>query len=423
MLYEVDQVKIPSVATETSRKRIHAELGELESRRESLREGPERSAQSLNAHHFQVIPMQNPRLLQSFSSASTGVSTTGTSPNHSFRTDLTSMSFENSKGTTGSQAIDLTGKDQEMRDAGFPTLDQVILDPDDIQPPQRVRSKTTSTRHFQEWLDGGNPFNDGNLLVDQKRPGASPSFRVLHEIQRASEQSGMSTQALYDHLISCGSYTTDDYGVLWSDLSAFVARSTGKVLRGRSHPAAWKNANASFDHVGLSGDLKFVSSSEGTMLQFKLKPLKLQASHRLARKYGGDRFLVVGFPTLDEKSLPQALKNDATDIRSAIVEWIGKKSHHVLGREWCAFGCKPSDRAAKSGKSAFDNVDAISHRIYLFATNGFGIHRRNEPRFDGLREPVSKAELLQWLIPFTENLDKPLLKIFSRIPLGTSTTC
>ena len=232
---------------------------------------------------------------------------------------------------------------------------------------------------------------------------------------------------LLKHLIRRGKQTTDNYGELWSNLSDSVSRYK-KTLPERSHPRVWKDAEATFAGVGLSGNLQFVDTPRGTELRFQLNPLKLDKSYRLARKYGADRLFIVGMPSLVRKDLPQSLKPDTLGVRNAVLDWLANAPQHFLGRNWRVFYTKAQERSLKSRKADSSGTNTISHRLFLFATDGFEIYSRLNPLFMKGKEPSTTIqEMLDWFIPFSQNQGEPTLKLFSRLQLGMdhviATTC
>ena len=127
-------ISLPSLAMDTSRKRGYADLGPPDSPRKLFREKLDEDPRSHRANHFKSIPTRDPSPFESFSTASSGLLTTFTSPNTSFRTEATSMSFGNERKPRESISIDLTRKDEEMYDPGLWGKGQRHDDPIEIDP-------------------------------------------------------------------------------------------------------------------------------------------------------------------------------------------------------------------------------------------------------------------------------------------------
>ena len=94
----------------------------------------------------------------------------------------------------------------------------------------------------------------------------------------------------------------DDYEQMWSLLR--LQLSNGNIMPEKSPENAWKKAEEDSSRVIISGDIKFNEKVGGPVFQFQLKPLKLDKSSRVSRKFGGDRLFVLGIPSIDTKDLP-----------------------------------------------------------------------------------------------------------------------
>ena len=212
---------------------------------------------------------------------------------------------------------------------------------------------------------------------------------------------------------------TSDYAYLWSTLTSV---NTGEHVKPeKSNAEAWAKAEEEPHHVVFAGDLKFTNDPGRPIFQLQLKPLKKDRSYRLARKFGGDRFFVLGIPGLTERDLPAHLRKFSEHARNTIISWLLESDHHFLGRHWRAFFVKPQP-LPKNRKA---NPNDIRYRIYLFAVDGQDFqHRSNlvEAKRNSRQEykhiTMTVQELLQWLIPFEMNTDQSCLKLFARITLG-----
>lgn len=215
---------------------------------------------------------------------------------------------------------------------------------------------------------------------------------------------------------------TDDYGQLWTNLNAY-AQTHGKALPERSSIQAWNAAEG--PGIVLTGELSFREKSGGAVFDYHLKPLKLEKSHRLARKYGGDRFLILDIPGLAPKDLPSYLKKDAAIVRSKVLDWLVHIQHSLLGRKWKSFfvKLKPTIKSRRGDRQESQN---IKHRIYLFAEDGEGFMAREAAvkLFSNgsklAHRVVTVNDLLDWVLPPTENKGQTILKLFARLALGKS---
>ena len=186
-----------------------------------------------------------------------------------------------------------------------------------------------------------------------------------------------------------------------------------------SDPRAWLEAGKKFENVVLTGDLHFCTSKGGPIFDLQLKPMRMEQSSRLFRRFGNDRFLVVGLPSLEEKTFPSHLRKHG--IRRRLIEWLVQEEHSYFGRIWRPFYVKgKSDRT----KKVTDNQHGeIKHLVYFFATKGCDFQSSGEqlPRkgeaIDG-HTPMNIADLWEWFCPRGQNEQKTACKMFSRMALG-----
>jgi hypothetical protein len=183
-----------------------------------------------------------------------------------------------------------------------------------------------------------------------------------------------------------------------------------KVLPESSKEDAWVAAGEDFKDVPLTGQWTFVEE----VLTFWLKPLKIERSHRFGRRFGNDRFLAIGVPFSNDSSFPKLFKDNLKNTRREIMQFLGESDHKILGRTWKAFFLKDNSEAANSRPSS---------TMYFFAIDGEDFLRRQpglSPPAEGVsaHSPMSLSTLLDWFIPFEQNLDLLSCKAFSRISLG-----
>lgn len=215
----------------------------------------------------------------------------------------------------------------------------------------------------------------------------------------------------------------DDYETLWSKI-AMTAKQHGLPLPERSSMVAWKQCEQGFKDVALTGSLKMLEQPGGGIFEFKLNPLKIERTYRLARKLGHDRFFVLSVPSIEPQHLPPHVRSDP-NAQQSIVDWLVHSEHSFLGRKWRAFYVKP-ESTRKAGPYSSITLNEGKFRVYLFAENGCDfaastIGGEKDPRKMN-HMPMGRKELIEWLMSFKNNRDEPALKFFSRIGLGLSTS-
>lgn len=198
-----------------------------------------------------------------------------------------------------------------------------------------------------------------------------------------------------------------------------VAKNHAAILPEQSSRRAWGKACGKFENVVLSADLQFAEKGEEPVFKLSLNPLKLEPSHRLARKFGGDRICVVRVPGIER--LPPYLKMDASVIRDGLIKLLIDTDISLLGRKWRAFNMK-SDSSKKNQRDKPTNVNDVKFHIYLFARDGDGFRNRTqvgESEFQDHHVKMEVQDLLEWFMPFKINQNQPALKFFARLALGS----
>lgn len=245
-------------------------------------------------------------------------------------------------------------------------------------------------------------------------------LRQLYEVIRVSTCCKLPLTAFSE----CLKQNQENLDDLWSSLIS-VARSTGLQAPERSSAVAWAKAGGSFEGVSLSGRLRFADRADGPLFDLTLNPLRTESSYRLARKYGHDRFCVIGIPSIGLEGLPSRLKPDNTTsaaVREMIINWLVKSRHYFLGRTWRAFFVKP-DSGKKTQKSVKNSPSDVRFRVFLFAEDGIGFRNQSvkgeiDPRTHN-HVFVSVKEAIEWFMSSRNNPNQSCLKFFSRIALGS----
>ncbi|KAK5989817.1 RNA-dependent RNA polymerase 1-like protein [Cladobotryum mycophilum] len=205
----------------------------------------------------------------------------------------------------------------------------------------------------------------------------------------------------------------------------------GKGLPASNDSATWKIALNEFQtkvkSVTLCAELTFNEKAAGPLYNLRLHPLKLELSHRLARRFGADRFLELLIPSPSSvKDYPAIAKDFDLD---KVVRWLTDKPHYFLGRFWIPFYV----RSVKGKKTNGKKPTAFQERIYFFACNGnnFRIPRTRgsfPPQEEALtplkRTTMKLSSLLEWAVNIknAKNSAQPVTKLFSRLALSLSRT-
>lgn len=207
-----------------------------------------------------------------------------------------------------------------------------------------------------------------------------------------------------------------------------------KTLPARCDDTAWRAAFSSFRHLGHSVTLVVEASynyeKNGPLYKLALQPLKLEHSHRLARRFGADRFLEVLVPS-PTKDKPRAVKKDHTT--DELIRLLAQSEHILFGRVWRSFFT--SDKTEKVVEKRESSMGPqtkyhFQERLYFFAVDGDpfdrGIPRGIPPKEAATstvrRTKMSIVDLLEWVIAPSHdgNKKQTTLKLFSRISLSMS---
>lgn len=246
-------------------------------------------------------------------------------------------------------------------------------------------------------------------------------FRQLYEVTRISKFCDLSDT----DMSSCLGQSIDDYENTWSSLRS-IAKAHSKVMPDKSSTAAYIKAGQTFEGVALTGTLKFREQRGGPVFSFQLEPLKIEASYRLSRRFGSDRFCTIIMPGISSEDLPAYLNSDPTAARKNISKWLINTTHSFLGRSWRAFYVTPYKAVKKVKKGYQSSFNEPVYRVFLFAEDGYDFKRNGQtgeidPRKTD-HSPMTVKNLINWFMPATENQNQMSLKFFSRLALGVSKT-
>lgn len=206
-----------------------------------------------------------------------------------------------------------------------------------------------------------------------------------------------------------------------------------KTLPARCDDTAWRAAFSSFRHSGHSVTMVIEASynyeKNGPLYKLALKPLTLERSHRLARRFGADRFMEVLVPSPTSKDKPEVLKRGhKTD---ELIRLLSQSEHILLGRIWRSFFTTDKKVTEKrESPMGPHKKDHFLERLYLFAVDGdpfdlgipSGIPPKEEATNTLYRTKMPIADFLEWAIAPSHDVNKKqtTLKLFSRISLSMS---
>ncbi|KAH0490704.1 hypothetical protein TgHK011_002161 [Trichoderma gracile] len=280
----------------------------------------------------------------------------------------------------------------------------------------------------------------GNSLP--RRPNGAKEQRGPNPLQSESLVDG-NVEAIEDRLANIWpklphpELTQAPLAVLWEITRAALhckvsLEQFDLFLPPASDSAAWKTAMTDFQTkvktATLTAELVY-NQDGGPLYSLRLHPLRLELGHRLARRFGADRFLEILIPSPSSSSDedPKVLK-EAKSLEK-IVEWLTKSRHYFLGRSWKPFYV----RGVKGKKISATTRSTPQDRVYLFACDGNNF--RSPSLADGIppleealetkrRTKMKLSGLLKWAVGIDNerNSQQPITKLFSRLALSLSRT-
>ncbi|KAM5435792.1 hypothetical protein MferCBS31731_006049 [Microsporum ferrugineum] len=239
-------------------------------------------------------------------------------------------------------------------------------------------------------------------------------LRYRYEAERVARGCGISFET-----IDTENTLPEDlsYDAFWQML--YRGSNTNKLER--SKHGTWNLAVGNFidsethEMVVLSGELEW--GKNGSLILI-LHPLKVEKSHRFARRYGADRFMEITIPMKNDKS-----GRDAELFVKAISKWLSAENHYLFGRIWRAFYIED----LKSKSKAKSPGGAGRKKVFLFAVDGDDF-LKVPPKVSPLdelsesRTPMTVEQLVNWHILHPKNKHQEDCKLFNRIRLGLSRT-
>ncbi|KAI2083494.1 hypothetical protein LOZ36_005572 [Ophidiomyces ophidiicola] len=278
-------------------------------------------------------------------------------------------------------------------------------------------SAAIKVQNFVDELEASGPFAYSRC---GKWPGSIP-LRYRYEVERIAHAQGSYIEDILPHY----QLPSQDYAEFWEYATREVSK--GNQLE-KAKSSIWEAAAGNFedngtnDVVTLTGELEWCKKSEPGYLKVTLSPLRLERSHRFARRFGSDRFLEITFPTLGKS--PEYLKNQGPTVLQSIATWLAQAPHYILGRTWRAFyleDIKPKGNAKKGGPRS---------KVHLFAVDGCDFSGRIERllyaslpgEVSEKHTPMSVEAMFNWHMPIQSNNHQKDCKLFQRLSLGLSRT-
>ncbi|KAF7959630.1 hypothetical protein EAE96_001245 [Botrytis aclada] len=221
----------------------------------------------------------------------------------------------------------------------------------------------------------------------------------------------------------------EQYDKLWNMLKSLpVLQLQNKKFPERCGANVWEVAMKGyirgFNGVVFTAALLENKKESGPLLSFQLKPMRLDLTHRLERRFGSDRFFEIAIPDLGGGRNCSTLAKVDPDAWNALKSWLVNGDHQLLGRTYKSYFVKCGERKKKSTvkSDAEEDSFALPYRAFLFATDGHdfikGSRTRNPAPNSRVRMTVE--ELLNCIRPTSENDYQPYMKLFARTALVVS---
>ncbi|EHK41517.1 hypothetical protein TRIATDRAFT_321718 [Trichoderma atroviride IMI 206040] len=304
--------------------------------------------------------------------------------------------------------------------------------------PNNSQSQVPASSSSQSRQDGsdcvGKPLEERFAKIWPKLPHpelTEAPLAVIWEITRAALHCNVSLDR-FDILYQPSDKWHDQHNL--RDTISKHPLFQGKSLPPPSDSAAWETALGKFQTkaktIALSAELVYNQDLTGPLYNLRLNPLKLELGHRLARRFGADRFLEIIFPppSASTDGKPKIIDDDRDSLKK-IVGWLIGSCHYFLGRFWKPYFV----RSVKGKKGLGASKGPPPERLYLFAYDGDFFRPPNTP--DGIpllqeahemdnRKKMKISDLLRWAISIDNkrNAEQPVTKLFSRLALSLSRT-
>jgi hypothetical protein len=190
----------------------------------------------------------------------------------------------------------------------------------------------------------------------------------------------------------------------------------------------WDAAFGSFTSqdrtIVLAAEFVVNTDDTGPLYRLKLQPPRLEFGHRLARRFGADRFMEVIMPSPTSRDAPEVIKQDPQGSEK-VIRWLTDKPHYFAGRHWASFYNRETKRTAKDPQPPHKTITIMQERVYFFATDGNNFRlpedqfpSQEEAKTPERRTKMRRSDLLTWAINVEGNASQPVPKLFSRLALS-----
>ncbi|TAQ88811.1 hypothetical protein B7494_g2864 [Chlorociboria aeruginascens] len=372
------------------------------------------------AESFSNIPAA---FLRRESTRSAGTSfTTSIFSNRSFEASTQDTVPDRSDPKGGTETSRLSKDDSQVSESFGSSFDSNAIGNLTVDPPEDVvLPRNPAEQALRERLEETFPEQPSWLI--------NTPFSIRYEATRVFLHAGVSL----DENIVLPLFKHNDqfqnYDQFWATLKSLPALK-GKSFPERSSQGAWESATDQSEFrrgvytVIFSASLDFYNADSGPFFNFQLKPMKLDLSHRLDRRFGSDRLLEIKFPDLTGDKLPKFLNNVGNTSRETIIDWLIDANHRIFGRTWKPFFTKPEEKKVlklELGK-ADKPASRTPFRVYFFAVEGQGLGNQQIPDLNIDRSEFSIDALLNCIRPIAKNKSEKSLKLFQRTSLALSRT-
>jgi hypothetical protein len=223
----------------------------------------------------------------------------------------------------------------------------------------------------------------------------------------------------------------NQYDTLWAYLKKLPGMAK-KQFPPKSDKDVWavalQDSPKGSQGINMSGTLQYCDPvpSSGPIFKFRLRPLKLDRTNRLERRFGGDRFLEIDIPNIAGGNLPKAVQRYSPTFKTGVIDWL-MECPQMIGRTWQPFSNKLlrviRAKKKKTGQNSRSD-DTSQYRMFFFAVDGHGFSENvGTPLPDQVKTYRSKwtvDSLLNWIRPTWQNRSQSYLKLYARTPLGMS---
>lgn len=198
------------------------------------------------------------------------------------------------------------------------------------------------------------------------------------------------------------------YQASWKDQDTFWEElQQHDSFRGKSFPQrcsaqAWLESlsQESWPRLSVIWKAKLYLGTQKKEHKIELEPPVLEISSRLQRKFGFERFIEL---QLLSSSLSKSFRDG--DLKKSLARWLVHTRQPFLHREWAAFFLQDCNISPTYPK-----------RVFMFAERGHGLIPSMKGKYavngtvaSAMRSECSRFDMLNWLLQFDQNVDKPYM--------------